>query len=68
MKTSFELEELGGDKNRRNGGQINIIGRVPEDVPYVSITVYCQNSHRGLFVRDVDLRRLAKNILKALGE
>lgn len=62
MKTKFELDKNTADPGVT--GVINIIGRRPDDAPYVSITF--RKHAELLWIKDKDLERFAVNILKAL--
>ena len=61
MKQKFELECIG---KPQIFGQLQIIGTEPKYHPYMAVTIGKQT----LFVKDIDLRLLATNILKALKE
>ena len=63
LKTEFELETYLGNITL-SGATIKIIGKEPENTPYVSIEL---PPHMGtLFIKDKDLKLFAKNLSKAL--
>lgn len=73
MKTEFELDIIGSPVIKEAAGKqlntprIRIIGKTPEDKPYVNIEFYDSgNYYHCIGVKDKDLERLAVNILKAL--
>lgn len=59
MKTEFQLDFHNAECI---GAKINIVGKRPDNKPYVSI----QTPKYSLFIYDEDLERFAVNILKAL--
>lgn len=64
MKTEFELVNC-QDVGTRNF--VRIIGKVPNDAPYLMIeTEQNDDPTNCLYVTEKDLERLAVNILKAL--
>jgi hypothetical protein len=65
MKTKF-ICELGRYISGHNIN-IEIIGKVPENDPYVVIHVNTYDIHIDAWIPDKDLERFAVNILKALG-
>lgn len=64
MKTYFYLQSTSFPKQK---GALNIIGKQPNDKPYVSIS-FTENGKTisQSFIDDRDLERVAVNILKAL--
>lgn len=63
-KTEFELETIVGPEIQVVPHfKISIIGKRPENNPYVAIHI----NQRYYFIQDRDLERFAVNILKALG-
>lgn len=66
MKVSFELENNSAYPDHR--GQVNIIGKLPKNPPYVSISFKDKDGHQFThgWLADKDLERFAVNILKAL--
>lgn len=63
MKTNFALEaEVDGKITEIKNCRICIVGKRPENKPYVSIGV----DDETFFISDKDLERFAVNILKAL--
>jgi hypothetical protein len=65
MKTEFELEVSSSEavSFRDSGYKLKIIGREPEEKPYVSLYF---GVHQCYVIKDRDLERFAVNILKAL--
>jgi hypothetical protein len=65
MKTAFLLENNSSYPKQR--GYVNIIGKRPDNPPYVSISFYHEGdqiSHG--WIADKDIERFAVNILKAI--
>jgi hypothetical protein len=65
LKTTFILEKNEAYPDFR--GVVNIIGKEPENEPYLSIT-YQESGHEVVsgWMADKDLERFAVNILKCL--
>lgn len=63
MKVEFELECANGEVFAA-AGRITIVGKEPENKPYVSIIKF--TNHDTVFIKDKDLERFAVNILKSL--
>lgn len=47
-------------------GEATIIGKYPENLPYVSISITGNECNSSAFIKDKDLERFAINILKSL--
>lgn len=62
MKTEFTLEQMDGLKTFDHG-YMRIVGKAPENKPYVSIEIESLEYH---FIKDKDLELFAVNILKAI--
>lgn len=64
MKTEFDLMVPNPSGDRASGFTIKIIGKEPNNKPYVAIDFM---HHNGVYIiPDKDLERFAVNILKAL--
>lgn len=65
MKTHFQCDSLSGTRNLL----LNIIGKKPNDKPYVRISSTSEDGEHSISgcVRDKDLERFAVNILKSIG-
>jgi len=71
MKTTFELEIEGFDNSKPAPrlAMIYIYPKLPKKKTYVSISLFETLGHSGsLRIKDKDLERFARNILKALGK
>lgn len=71
MKTEFTLDAsltwVIGNKNGFGKAKATIIGKAPENKPYVSITLTNDvNTLADIYIKDKDLELFAVNILKAL--
>ncbi len=68
MKTEFELELGAGDEKAGHSMQIKIIGKKPDNLPYVA--VYGKTSPGATqvsgWIADKDMEQFGVNILKAI--
>ena len=69
MKTEFNCEVSLSYVSGRNGtAKAKIIGKAPEDKPYLAITVCNEtNTLADIWLPDKDVERFAVNILVAIG-
>lgn len=63
MKREFQLEGTINPKLKNRRMKIEIVGKEPENSPYVRIE---DSAGSVLWLYDIDLKRFAKNLIKAL--